>query len=114
MELKSIFPYRSGIHQQRRELAQDKIQHQNSLRKRVTPHDDSLFMKYRSGTPFTKEFKQNVINLYQGLLDEGKTIAFAITKTSKLLGVSRKSVEKFIKEKLGTGKLRDNVIKRNR
>ena len=50
-----------------------------------------------------------MINVYQSLLNEGKSMAFSIKKASKMVGVSSKSVEKFIKEKVETGELRDHI-----
>ena len=64
---------------------------------------------YRSGKPFTKECKQIVVNVYQSIINEGKSMAFSIKKASKMVGVSSKSVERFIKEKVETGELRDHI-----
>ena len=49
-----------------------------------------------------------MLTFYQSMRDEGMTIKDAITKVARMGGIGRRSMERFVKEKIGTGTLRDN------
>ena len=64
-------------------------------------------MKHSSGKAFTKELKQTCLNVYQNLISGGIGQDAAVTKASKMTGISRRSMENFLKESV-TGTLIDN------
>ena len=100
--------WRAGYLERRNNWIKTKLDYQKSWKKKQDKPQESVFEKHQKGKPFSKEMKQLVLNVYQSLVDDGIAVNNAITKAARMSGVSRRSMARFIKEKIGTGTLRGN------
>ena len=70
----------------------------------------SVFEEHQ-GEPFNIVSKRMALNLYQHMRDSGKDKPQAISESAKILGISPRSIESFLKEKIFGKFLTDNVPK---
>ena len=80
-------------------------------KRKVVSTQQSMFQKHKKGAPISKEEKQICLNIYQSFLDKGLDNDKAVKKTVKCTGISRRSMDKIVKEKTTTGTLMDNHSK---
>ena len=100
--------WRAGMTQKRAVWVKEKVLYQSSWKKTKVQDHESFSVKHPKGKPFSKEKKETMLTFYQSMRDEGMTIRDAITKVARMGGIGRRSMERFVKEKIGTGTLRDN------
>ena len=105
--------HRAGIHRMRADWVKGKLLHQRSWQKKKVsrPINQSVFEIHSRGKSITKEEKQICLNIYQHFLDKGRDQNSAILKAAKVSGISRRSMDKIVKEKEGSGLVTDNKAK---
>ena len=100
--------HRAGALRKKKEWFKEKILQK---KKKVVCTQQSMFQKHKTGQSFSKEEKQIYLNIYQSFLDKGIDNDKAVKKTVKCTGISRRSLDKIVKEKTTTGTLTDNHSK---
>ena len=93
----------------RAEWAKGHLSNQSYWNKKVVKNmNESYFVKHTRGKPITKEEKQMCLNIYQKYVDEGRDHGHAVSKTAVMSGISKRAIEKIVKERSASGTVVDN------